>query len=427
MSYEETLQYIHNVKWQGSKPGLERTERLLKALGNPEKKLKFVHIAGTNGKGSAAACIASVLQRAGYKTGLYTSPFILRFNERMQVNGVHITDDELETMTDEIRPFADAMTDDPPTEFELITALAMKHFLYKQCDIVVLEVGMGGELDSTNVIETPEVAVITAIGLDHTAELGSTIREITSAKAGIIKPDGDVVLYGGDADVEDVVAQTCARQNARLHRTDFTLLNILTADLDGVMFDFSPYKNIRLPLVGTYQPRNAAVAITALEILRVKGYTITDDDIIDGLAVVKWPGRFEILARAPVFILDGAHNPHGVAATAESLRQYFGDKKIVFILGVMADKDIGEMIPYIDALAERYIAVQPNHPRAMKAEQLRDQLAQTGKPAAAAPSILEGVALAVEQAGLDGVVCAIGSFYMSSDIREAVSALDARI
>ncbi len=186
MSYEETLKYIHNVKWQGSKPGLERTRQLLKSLGNPEKELKFVHIAGTNGKGSTAACISAVLQKAGYRTGTYTSPYILRFNERMQVNGAHITNSELEELTDEIRPYADAMKD-APTEFELITALAMKHFLYKKCDIVVLEVGMGGDLDSTNVIETPEVAIITAIGLDHTAELGPTIAAIAAAKAGIIR------------------------------------------------------------------------------------------------------------------------------------------------------------------------------------------------------------------------------------------------
>ena len=171
MSYEATLQYIHSVKWQGSKPGLSRTQELLKALGNPEKSLKFVHVAGTNGKGSTCACIASVLQKAGYRTGLYTSPFITRFNERMQVDGTFITDEELETLTEEIRPYADQMAD-PPTEFELITALGMKYFLYKQCDIVVLEVGLGGELDSTNVIDTPEIAVITAIGLDHMKELG---------------------------------------------------------------------------------------------------------------------------------------------------------------------------------------------------------------------------------------------------------------
>ena len=267
MSYESTLEYIHNVKWVGSKPGLSRTQELLAALGNPEKKLKFVHIAGTNGKGSTASCIASVLTRAGYRTGLYTSPYIIRFNERMQVDGVQISDAELEELTNEIRPFADAMTD-APTEFELITALAMQFFLKKACDIVVLEVGMGGELDSTNVIEVPEVAVITSIGLDHTAFLGETLAEVASAKAGIIKAGGDVVAYGLAPEADRVIAEKAVAVGAKLTFADFGRLDIHGFDLDACHFDFKPYCTLSLPLVGTYQPYNAALAITALECLR---------------------------------------------------------------------------------------------------------------------------------------------------------------
>ena len=422
MSYESTLKYIHNVKWQGSKPGLERTQTLLKALGNPEKSLKFVHIAGTNGKGSAAACIAAVLQKAGYKTGLYTSPYIIRFNERMQVNGVHISDEELELLTDEIRPHADAMTD-TPTEFELITALAMKYFLYKKCDVVVLEVGMGGELDSTNVIDTPEVAVITAIGLDHTADLGPTLADVARAKAGIIKNDGDVVLYGGENIVEDIFEKTCSERNSVLHRTDFSRLNIRRYELDGVTFDFAPYQNIVLPLVGTYQPKNAALAITALECLRDKGWRITDADIVSGLSEVKWPGRFEILMRRPVFVLDGAHNPHGIEATSESLRTHFPGRKIVFMIGVMADKDAGSMMGVIADLAEAFIAVQPPNPRAMKPDKLAELISIYGRPVTACESIPEGVQEAVKLAGEDGIVCALGSLYFSGDVREAVKKL----
>lgn len=425
MSYEETLKYIHNVKWQGSKPGLERTKQLLKSLGNPEKELKFVHIAGTNGKGSTAACISAVLQKAGYRTGTYTSPYILRFNERMQVNGVHISDSELEQLTNEIRPYADAMKD-APTEFELITALAMKYFLYKKCDIVVLEVGMGGELDSTNVIDTPEVAVITAIGLDHTAELGPTLAAITAAKAGIIKDRGDVVIYGGDQEVEDVFEKTCRDRGAKLHRTDFSRLNVHKFDLDAASFDFKPYSNLKLPLVGTYQPNNAALSITALEVLRSKGYHISDADIIDGLASVSWPGRFEVLRRAPVFVLDGAHNPHGIEATSNSLKRHFGDKKIVFLIGVMADKDVGGMVGFITPLAQSFVTVKPNNPRAMKADKLKDILSVYEKPVTACVSIPEGVAEAIRQAGEDGVVCALGSLYFSGDIREAVIEINAK-
>lgn len=422
MSYDQTLKYIHNIKWQGSKPGLDRTKELLAALGNPEKSLKFVHIAGTNGKGSTAACIASVLQKAGYRTGLYTSPYILRFNERMQVNSVHISDEELEQMTNEIRPFADVMKD-APTEFELITALAMKYFLYKKCDIVVLEVGMGGELDSTNVIDTPEAAVITAIGLDHTAELGSTLGAIAKAKAGIIKEGGDVIIYGGEREVEEVFERTCREKNAKLHRAEFSRLAIHTLELDAVHLDFTPYKNIRLPLVGTYQPKNAALAITVLETLRTKGWEMSDDDIVNGMSQVYWPGRFEVLTKHPVFILDGAHNAQGIEATSNSLKQHFGTKKIVFLIGVMADKDVGGMIGYISPLAQSFVTVQPNNPRAMKADQLAEILSVYCKTVTACATIPDGVQEALRQAGQDGVVCALGSLYFSGDIREAVKAL----
>ena len=404
MSYEETLKYIHSVKWQGAKPGLSRTRELLQKLGNPEKSLKFVHIAGTNGKGSTAAMIASVLQKAGYRTGLYTSPYILRFNERMQVNGRHISDEELESMTNEIKPFADAMTD-PPTEFELITALGMKYFFNEKCDIVVLEVGMGGELDSTNVIDTPEAAVITAIGLDHTAELGPTLVDIAKAKAGIIKEGGDVVIYGSevddhvDSEVEEVFEKTCAARYSRLYKADFSRLTVDRFDLNAVCFDFAPYKNIHLPLVGTYQPYNAAVAITALEVLRGRGWKISDRNIVDGLNTVFWPGRFEVLRKNPVFILDGAHNPHGIAATAESLKGHFGDTPLVFLIGVMADKDVGSMVGYISPLAKAFVTVTPHNPRAMKAERLAEILSGYAKPVTACQSICEGVTEAIRQAG----------------------------
>ena len=423
MGIAETLAYIHNVKWQGSKPGLERTRELCAALGNPEKSLKFVHIAGTNGKGSTAACIAAALQKAGYRTGLYTSPYILQFNERMQVNGEHITNTELECLTDEIRPFADAMKD-PPTEFELITALAMQFFLDKRCEIVVLEVGMGGELDSTNVIDTPELAVITLIGYDHVEELGPTIVDIAGAKAGIIKNGGDVVIYGGEPEVEEVFEKVSAERGARLSRVDFARIENQEFSLDGIRFQIEPYGDIFLPLTGAYQPKNAALAITALEHMRKKGYEISDSDIVSGLASVKWPGRFELLGRDPVFILDGAHNPQGVEATANSLRSHFGERKIVFVVGVMADKDVDSMIGYISPLAETFITVRPDYPRAMDARELAEKLKRYGVPVAAFDTVSKGVAESISRAGAGGIVCALGSLYFSADIRSAYSAVN---
>ena len=423
MSNNDTLEYIESEKWTWHKPGLSRTRELLKALGNPEKKLKFVHVAGTNGKGSTAASIASVLMKAGYRTGLYTSPYIIKFNERMQVNGQYITDEELSEIVKKIRPFADAM-EDTPTEFEVITAIGMQYFLDKQCDIVVLEVGLGGELDSTNVIDMPEAAVITAIGLDHVEYLGNTLPEIASAKAGIIK-GGEVAFYGGEPEVTEVFEKKCSQTGANLHIVDRSRLKIHSFDLDACVFDFEPYKNIRLPLVGTYQPYNAALAITALECMRTRGWKISDENIIEGLNSVYWPGRFEILRRNPVFVLDGAHNAHGIKATSASLREHFKHQKLVFLLGVMADKDVDQMISCLEPMAKCFIAVRPDNERAMDADKLASLLAKTGLPVHACDSIEQGVRLAVDTAGNDGVAVALGSLYFSGDIRAAVEKLQA--
>ena len=415
---KKTLEYIHNVKWQGSKPGLDRTRELLEKLGNPEKKLKFVHIAGTNGKGSTAACVSAVLICAGYKTGLYTSPYILSFNERMQINGEHISDDALIKLVDKVRPIADNMKD-PPTEFEIITALGFLYFYEQKCDIVVLEVGMGGELDSTNVIEAPEAAVITTIGFDHVKELGPTISDIARAKAGIIKPGCDVVVYGKNSEVELVFENVCKKQGANLIKTDFSRISDINFALEGIMFNFSPYGQITLPLLGSYQPNNAAVAITALELLKRKSYNIAHEHIVDGLSRTAWPGRFEILGKNPVFILDGAHNPQALEVTAESLKQHFPDKKITFIVGVMADKDVDSMIGYIAPLAKNFIAVRPNHPRAMDAETLASKLSKYNAPVTINKNLEKAVADAIKNVRETDIICAVGSLYFSGDIRNA--------
>ena len=263
MNYESALEYIHAVQWAGHKPGLTRTRTLLAALGDPHKQLRFIHVAGTNGKGSTAAMLASCLQAAGYRVGLYTSPFINRFNERIQVNGQQIPDEELVRLVERVKPAADAMAD-VPTEFEIITALGMLYFAERHCDIVVLEGGLGGTLDSTNVIDPPECAVITALGMDHVKELGPTIADIAAAKAGIIKPGSPVVSYGGVPEADAVILRVAKERNAPLTVVDFDKLKFEGGDLDAVTFDFDGLDGVKLPLIGSYQPRNAAVAITAL-------------------------------------------------------------------------------------------------------------------------------------------------------------------
>ena len=418
MGIKETLEYIHSVQWSGSKLGPERTEELLRRLGNPEKKLKFVHVAGTNGKGSTSACIANVLTKAGYKTGLYTSPYIVCFNERMQINGEYISDEDLEHMVNLIRPHADAMPE-APTEFEMITALAMNYFLYKNCDIVVLEVGMGGRLDSTNVIETPELAVITAIGYDHVKELGPTITDIAGEKAGIIKTSGDVLVYRGEKAVEDVFERVAAERGAKLDKVDFSSIKNAEFSLGSTTLDFSPYGKIKLALAGTYQPKNAAVAITALEKLRDKGYKISDGNIIDGIATVKWPGRFEILGTDPTFILDAAHNPQGAESTMESLCTYFGDCKYIFVISVSADKDLDKILSIIAPHAKTFFAVRPDNKRSMDAKKLGEKLTEYGVPTTACDTVAQGVNKAIECAEESDVICALGSLFFSADVKNS--------
>ena len=289
MNYEQAMEYIHAVQWAGHKPGLTRTRTLLAALGDPHKQLRFVHVAGTNGKGSTAAMMASCLQAAGYRVGLYTSPFINRFNERIQVNGVQIPDEELVKLVEQVKPAADAM-EDVPTEFEIITALGMLYFAQQKCEIVVLEVGLGGTLDSTNVIDAPECAVITALGMDHVKELGPTLADIAAAKAGIIKEGCPVVSYGGVPEADIVIRRVCAEKHAELTEVDFSRLKYEGGSLDAVEFDFDGLTDVHLPLIGSYQPRNAALAITALRVMRTHGWNIPENAIRTGLETVRLAG-----------------------------------------------------------------------------------------------------------------------------------------
>ncbi len=419
MTYEEALTYIHSVCWKGSVPGLSRTRELLAKMGNPEKGMKYVHITGTNGKGSTAAMTASVLRKAGYKVGLYTSPFLWRFNERMNADGQDISDEELAQITAEIKPLADSMAESP-TEFELVTAIGFAFFARHNCDIVVLEVGMGGAMDSTNVIPAPEVAVMTNIGLDHTEYLGNTLEAIAETKSGILKPGCQAVLYPSAPEVEAVVRRVCLEKNIPLAVADFGAIYSNSRDFSGQVFDYKGYKNIALPLLGEHQLRNCSVVIETVEALRRQGWEITDENLYEGIRDTVWPGRFELLRRDPVFIVDGGHNPQCLEALAENVREYLAGRHIVALTGVMADKDYTDMYAEMAPLVDRFVTVTPDNPRAMAASDLAIFLQRFGKPAQASQSVERGVLDAVELAGKDGVVLAFGSLYMTGTIRETV-------
>ena len=419
MNVTQAIEYIHSFFWKGSIPGLERTQELLRRMGNPEKQLKFVHIAGTNGKGSTAAMTASILEKAGYKVGLYTSPYIYRFNERIQVNGEQIADEDVAAVTEYVKQFAEAM-EEKPTEFELVTAIGFEYFARQNCDIVVLEVGMGGALDSTNVIDTPEVAVITNIGLDHTDYLGDTVEKIAETKAGIFKNNGHAVVYRGTPGVEAVYERICAERNISLKKADFHSLVLKSHSLEGQVFDCGSRKDLVLPLLGDHQLHNASVVLSIADTLIEKGGNISEDHIRDGIRDVSWPGRFDIVGRDPLFIIDGGHNPQCIDALVKNIRDYLANRKIIALTGVLADKDYGEMyrpmMPYI----REFVCITPPNPRKLEATELAEHLRRVGATATPCETIAAGVKLAIQKAGTDGVVLCFGSLYTIGDIRNAL-------
>ena len=481
MTITEAIEYINAHTWSQWKLGLSRTEELLRLLGNPQKQLRFVHVAGSNGKGSTCAMVERILREAGYVTGFYPSPYIEDFRERIQVCGEYITEEALCRITARVRDAADSM-EDHPSQFEIITAIGLLYFAEKNCNIVVLEVGLGGIFDSTNVIDAPEVAVITNIGLEHTEYLGNTLAEIARNKCGIIKSGADVVCYENAAEVMDVVRRVCEEKGCPLHIARYSRIQLIEKGLEGQTFRFlhdpapasqdiaiSADEPLRLGLLGEYQLHNAATALTIVEALRGRGWKIPQEAVCQGLAEVRWPARFEVLSRHPLFILDGGHNPQCAEALAESLREYLPDcnsnmaeslreylpdcnsdlpdresdlpgrkadlgKKAVFLMGMLADKDYRAVIDIISPFAAGFVCLTPDSPRALPAEKLAAELQERGfyaKPCGtAAEGIKEALSLAVRLGGRGcgtedtsekGAlpVVSFGSLYMAGAVRSA--------
>lgn len=420
MTYGEALEYIHGVSWTFCKPGLERISELCERLGHPERKLRFIHVAGTNGKGSFCSMLDSVLRAAGYKVGLYTSPYIREFNERMRVDGKNIENETLADVTARVRPIADSMTD-KPTEFELITAIAFQYFYESGCDAVVLEAGMGGRLDSTNVIRDPLLSVITGIALDHTDYLGDTVEKIAAEKAGIIK-DRAPVLYGGEDDAaRAVIKETACARGSEYREVKHADIKKLQCTLDGSRFDYGEYTGIYIKLLGLYQPRNAAAVLEAVGILRERGLNISDGAVHAGLSSAEWQARFEIIKKEPLVIFDGAHNPQGISVAVESIKHYFGEKRVYVLTGVLRDKDYRFIAGKLATVAERAFTLTPNSPRALSASEYAAVLSENGVAATPYASIADALSAAVSAAADNGkaLVC-LGSLYTYSDIIETV-------
>ena len=416
MDYQEALAYIGGSTWFGAEAGLDRIRELLEALGRPQDHLKYVHIAGTNGKGSCAAMLSSILKASGYKTGLFTSPYIQRFNERMQINSRPIEDDSLTEIVSVVKPAAEAMAVHP-TQFEMITACALLWFARENCDIAVLEVGLGGRYDATNVIAAPEAAVIMNIGLDHTQVLGNTLEQIAFEKAGIIKSGCDCVVYQQEKQAAEVIRHICKERNARLTEADFSALKEEFNSIDGQVFAYKG-QTYALPLLGKNQLCNAAVVLETVDVLRKKGWNLDPDDVEHGLYSVSWPARFEIVSEDPFFVVDGGHNPQCARTVADNLLQYFPGYRRVILTGVMRDKDYPEIYRILSEVADEFICVSPpGSPRALPAAELAAQLETTGRKTTVCDNVREAVATAVDAAGKDGMVCAVGSLYLAGAIR----------
>ena len=417
MDYQQAVDYIESPALPRGRYGLERLKQALELLGNPQHKVRFVHVAGTNGKGSCAAMLASVLKEAGYRTGLYISPHLRRYNERMQVDGVDILDDDLIRAAQRVKEACEQLGG-TPIVFEVLTLMALWYFAESRCDFVVLEVGIGGKLDATNCIPAPAAALIAQLGFDHTETLGSTIEEIAAQKGGIAKPGSQLVMAEQEPAALRVVEQLCREQGCGFTVADPERLRVLSTSPEGQRLRDRTYGELLLPLAGSHQVKNAANVLTVVEVLKGEGFAIPDRAVRQGIERTVWPARFERLSRSPDFILDGGHNPQCVQAAVQALQDYYPGKKVVFLTGMMKDKDSAAMLAKMAEVAKAFVCLHADSDRAFGAQELAREVENTLSLAAyPAASAQEGCALAQRLAGKQGVVCALGSLYLAGEIR----------
>lgn len=410
MTYTEAIDYIHSVCWLGSRPGLERITELCSLMGNIQDKLEFIHVAGTNGKGSVCSMLTQILVNEGLRVGSFTSPYVFRFNERMAINAEPIKDSELAEIIEEIKPLAESMKDSP-TEFELITAAGFLYFYKKKCDIVILECGMGGRLDSTNIIKTPKLSIITGIALDHTAYLGDTEEKIALEKAGIIKTGVPVVCGSMKESCMNVITNRAGQLGSTVITCRHQRVSNIKLSPSGASFDFEGFdKRFDLKLAGGYQPHNAAIAITAAEALG-----ISQRSIHTGICRAQWRARFEFISRDPDLIYDGGHNPQGVEEAVKTVKALYNER-INIISGVMADKDYRLMASLIAPIAKRVYCVKPQNMRALDAQSYAAAFTELGIQAYPCTDLKE----AIERSRADNApTLALGSLYMYEEFMKA--------
>lgn len=424
MNEREAREYIESINGLGIVPGLDSIRELCERLGNPQNCLKFIHIAGTNGKGSVSTYIASVLKAAGYRVGRYISPTIFDYRERIQVNDRNISKEALGRLMSKAKEACDEMVRSgkpQPTPFEVETALGFLYFLEKKCDYVVLEVGMGGRLDATNIIENKELAVLVSISMDHMKFLGNSLEEIAAEKAGILKPGCRVVSAKQEEVASKVILQQSEVLGCGISFVEPDKITHVRYGLEKQRFDYAGYKGLEIALAGKFQIENAALAVEAVEALRASGLKITEKHIRDGLLAATWPARFAMVGKRPYFITDGAHNEDAAKRLAESLEFYFTNKRIIYIMGVLRDKEYTKIISLTHRLADHIITVTPpDNPRAMSAYELAEEIAKVHPKVTAADSLEEAVEMSRLLAGKEDCIVAFGSLSFQGKLAEII-------
>lgn len=416
---------MDEVSKYGSVLGLESMRELLHRLGDPQNELKFIHISGTNGKGSVLAYLSTILSGAGYRTGRYISPTLFSYRERIQVDGEYIEKEPLACHVTAIAAAAEDMQKaglPSPTVFEIETALAFLYFKEKRCDIVTLEVGCGGLLDATNVITTTVMEVIASISMDHTDLLGDTLAKIAAQKAGIIKPDTMVVSAQQKSEAAQVIEDTCKEQHCILQMVDESKISNVHYGAEGQTFSYKTWENVAISLAGSYQIKNAALALEGVEALRKLGYALSDQQVREGMAHTVWRGRFTTLRRDPTVIIDGAHNPAAALELKESLERYFPGKTLYFVMGMFKDKDYAQVIDLTAPLARHIITVEtPGNPRAMPARELAEAVGKVNPSVEWADSVAHGIEKALAMAGKEDAVIVFGSLSFLGEAADAVN------
>lgn len=417
---KEALEFYHSLGRFGVNPGLERITALCEILGNPQDKLRYVHVAGTNGKGSTCTFISSVLSCAGYKTGLYTSPYVIDFRERMQIDSRMIGEEELISVTSAVQDAVLSLNEKEifPTEFEAVTAAAFLWFYEQKCDIVVLETGLGGRYDATNLIHAPEVSVITSISLDHTKVLGDTVSAIAGEKSGIIKPGCPVVTTSEQPPEALIVIETAAKEaGAELFPVEKDVFfETLSAGMEGTRVKHGDAV-FRIPFAGEHQVQNASLAVKALELLKEKGFHVTRENLQDGIQRAFIPARTEVLCTDPLIVLDGSHNPGGAATLAALLKKYLPGKKLLGVMGMMGDKDVASVLSLLLGYFSEIYTVTPSNGRAMNAEDFAGFIRNAGKSATPFLSVSSCIDSALRAMKNFDALVVCGSLYLASDVR----------